>query len=96
MLDLKRFFLNQPTLLEKTYNNRETRLWLNSFLSFQDFIQKMKLNLFITDNFDILNIVTMEPMNDSINLKEFAQKTKDNKIMRTYIINAIQLANSQK
>ena len=56
LYDLKMFFNGEKIPMEKAYNNDDTKIWLNKFSDFPDFINTMKLNNYVDENYNVLDI----------------------------------------
>ena len=56
LYDLKQFYRGEETPMLKAYQNDKTAIWLKKFLSFEDFIVKMKFNKFVNENFEVLDL----------------------------------------
>ena len=51
----------------KAYQNDKTAIWLKKFLSFEDFIVKMKFDKFVNENFEVLDL----SKNDGSSIKKY-------------------------
>lgn len=61
LYDLKCYFNGEITRMNPAYTQPETKLWLSQFNNdFKLFIDKMKLNFLVNENYDILDIATMQ------------------------------------
>jgi hypothetical protein len=59
LFDLKCYFRGQETPMIAAYQGEETAVWLRQFnRDFNYFIDKMKLQAFVNDNYDVLDIST--------------------------------------
>lgn len=56
LYDLKLYFEGENTPMEQAYSKEETRIWLSQFASFKDFINEMKLNKFVDEQYNIYDI----------------------------------------
>ncbi|KXT75124.1 hypothetical protein STRDD10_00456 [Streptococcus sp. DD10] len=57
LFDLKFYFSGQETPMMPAYQGEETAIWLRQFnRDFKYFIDKMKLNAFVNENYDVLDI----------------------------------------
>lgn len=89
LADLKRWFSGQPALLSKTYRNRETGIWLNSFDSFGEFTKSMQLDWLVKDGY-IIDLVNLTVLTDQVDLDELRHNC-DGQLMRRYVVNSIKL-----
>lgn len=57
LFDLKCYFRGQETPMIAAYQGEETEIWLRQFnRDFKYFIDKMKLNAFVNENYEVLDI----------------------------------------
>lgn len=57
LFDLKEFFNGKNTQLNNAYQNGSTSIWLSKFNgNFSEFIDKMRLNNFVNDEYEVLDI----------------------------------------
>lgn len=54
--DLKMYSENQQTLVKRAYESEKSKLWFSQFKDFEDFINKMKLNNFVDENYQIYDL----------------------------------------
>lgn len=76
LFDLKSYFRGQETPMMAAYQSEETYIWLRQFnRDFKYFIDKMKLQAFVNDNYDVLDISTgqTEIIRDIISRKEISE-----------------------
>ncbi|MGT2846028.1 DUF6994 family protein [Streptococcus massiliensis] len=56
LYDLKMFFQGEKTPMNKAYVNGTTKEWLARFENFPDFVNKMQLNRFVDDHYNVYDI----------------------------------------
>ncbi|KRM90139.1 DUF6994 family protein [Liquorilactobacillus cacaonum] len=59
LYDLKCYFTGKDTPMRKAYQNKSTKIWLMQFSNFKEFIDKLKLNRYVNDNYEVLDIGTL-------------------------------------
>lgn len=87
LFDLKNYFEGKTCLLQNAYQQENTKKWLSKFNDFKHFIDKMQLNAFVDENYEVYNIETMnqEKIQSYISLKEI----RDN--IHVYLHNILKL-----
>lgn len=53
LYDLKQYFMGETTLMKLAYEKEETGLWLSQFVNFKNFIDNMKLNKFVDNEYNV-------------------------------------------
>lgn len=56
LFDLKQYFSGCDTPMSKVYSSNETRNWLKQFSNFSNFIDKMKLEKFVNEDYEVYDI----------------------------------------
>ena len=91
--DIKEYFDGKETPMKQAYENENTNLWLSKFNNdFKYFIDTMKLNSFVDENYDVLDIATnqKEIINEAFDL------VKVNKSLKDYMSNMLSLSKARK
>jgi hypothetical protein len=89
LFDLKSFFCGEDTPMKKAYYNGDTKLWLNQFHNnFPFFIEKMKFNAFVNENYEVLDISKKQKkrINELIPIKRVKES------IPTYLDNLLELS----
>ncbi|MBS7070510.1 MAG: hypothetical protein KH099_09030 [Streptococcus parasanguinis] len=79
LFDLKCYFSGQETPMTLAYQSEETAMWLSQFnKDFKHFIDQMKLQVFVNENYDVLDISSgqTEIIQAIISRKEIAETLK--------------------
>ena len=87
LYDLKMFFNGEKTPMEKAYSNGNTKIWLNKFSDFSDFINKMKFKNYVDENYNVLDI----EKNDGSIIMKFIQGKELNDSIKLYLRNILNL-----
>ena len=96
LVDLSNYYLGKPTLLNNVYNQPLTKLWLDSFESFDNFVKVMKLKPFVNDSMQVINLSTLQAFGNISLSKNLIRKLTSRNNMISYINNAIDLSSSIK
>ncbi len=87
LFDLKRYFSGEVTLMKNAYLQPETRLWLGKFVDFKDFVVQMKLEKFVNEDYEVLDILS----NNQRVITEFIPRKQIKETLPIYLRNMINL-----
>ena len=73
--------------MDKAYSNGSTKIWLRKFKDFSDFINKMKFNNYVDENYNVLDI----EKNDGSIIFEYIQGKELNDSLVGYLRNVLAL-----
>ncbi|MEE6727137.1 hypothetical protein PS420_04040 [Pediococcus acidilactici] len=85
LYDLKFYFSGVSTPMESAYLNNTTKVWLTKFNNnFANFIEKMQLEPFVNDNYDVLDIEYGQQKIVSGGLDELRKHSRNPESMKKY------------
>ncbi|MGT2772180.1 DUF6994 family protein [Streptococcus marimammalium] len=87
LFDLKNYFENKECKLYKAFTSPNTKKWLESFNDFTDLVDKMNLNHFVDENYNVYDISTL---NKEI-IKEYIDINEINRTLNKYLENLLYL-----
>ena len=88
LFDLKSYFNGQDTPMMTAYQCEETAIWLRQFnRDFEYFIDKMKLQSFVNENYDVLDISTGQ----SEIIQKFISRKEISETLNHYMENMLKL-----
>lgn len=87
LFDLKRYFSGEDTPMKNAYLQPETRLWLSKFVDFKDFIVQMKLEKFVNEDYEVLDILS----NNQKVITEFIPRKQIKETLPIYLRNMINM-----